>query len=41
MNSYMAALIAVFGATFGMSCLAAIAGLFMKENKLHTTMSRT
>jgi MFS family permease len=41
LNSYMTALIAVFGATFGMSCMAAIASLFMKENKLHTTMSRT
>ncbi|CZR65066.1 related to MFS multidrug transporter [Phialocephala subalpina] len=41
LDSYMVALVAVFGTTFGMSCLAALTGLFMKEHKLHSNISRT
>jgi hypothetical protein len=40
LNSYMVALIAVFCTTFGMSCLAGIVNLFMREHKLHSMLSR-
>jgi hypothetical protein len=40
MDSYMIALVAVFGTTFAMSVLAALASLFMRENKLHANISR-
>lgn len=41
LDSYIVALVWVFGTTFGMSVLAALASLFMRENKLHTTIART
>jgi hypothetical protein len=40
-ESYMVALKAVFGTAFGMSGLAALASLLMRENKLHSNLSRT
>ncbi|KAE9373623.1 MFS general substrate transporter [Stipitochalara longipes BDJ] len=39
-DSYMVALKAVFATAFGMSGLAALASLFMRENKLHSNLSR-
>jgi MFS family permease len=40
-DSYMVALKGVFGTTFGMSVLAALASFFMRENKLHSNLSRS
>ncbi|KAI9775353.1 MAG: hypothetical protein M1839_001269 [Geoglossum umbratile] len=41
LDSYMVALVAVFSTTFGMSGLAAITSVFMKEHKLHSNLART
>ncbi|PVH75113.1 putative MFS multidrug transporter [Cadophora sp. DSE1049] len=40
-DSYMTALSAVFWLSFGMSVLAAVSGLFIKEHKLHATLNRS
>lgn len=40
-ESYMKALTAVFATMFGLSTLAAISSVFMRENKLHTNLART